>query len=156
MLDQRLIRENPRLVEEKLSTRGINLDLSQLQELIITFRDKETELSNLQSESNKISKLIGNYYHNQEDSSEVDIDELKKNGNTLKSEISSLEQIKRLLNKEIIDEILKLPNFPSEKTPKGKNESENIEIRKWGNVLKKENIKSHHRHFINNKYIYFT
>ena len=143
MLDQRLIRENPRLVEEKLSTRGINLDLSQLQELIITFRDKETELSNLQSESNKISKLIGNYYHNQEDSSEVDIDELKKNGNTLKSEISSLEQIKRLLNKEIIDEILKLPNFPSEKTPKGKNESENIEIRKWGNVLKKENIKSH-------------
>jgi len=143
VLDQRLIRENPRLVEEKLSTRGINLDLSQLQELIITFRDKETELSNLQSESNKISKLIGNYYHNQEDSSDVDIDELKKNGNTLKSEISSLEQIKRLLNKEIIDEILKLPNFPSEKTPKGKNESENIEIRKWGNVLKKENIKSH-------------
>jgi len=143
VLDQRLIRENPRLVEEKLSTRGMNLDLSHLQELIITFRNKETELSNLQSESNKISKLIGNYYHNKKDSSEIDIDELKKNGNTLKSEISSLEQIKRLLNKEIIDEILKLPNFPSKNTPKGKNESENIEIRNWGIALKKENIKSH-------------
>ena len=113
MLDQRLIRENPRLVEEKLSVRGINLDLSHLQELTIAIRVKDTELSNLQAESNKISKLIGNYYLNQKDASAIDINELKKNGNNLKSEISKLEQIKRDLNKQIIDEILKLPNFPS-------------------------------------------
>ncbi len=143
MLDQRLIRENPRLVEEKLSVRGINLDLSHLQELTIAIRCKDTELSNLQSESNKISKLIGNYYHNQKDSSAIDINELKKNGNNLKSEISKLEQIKRNLNKQIIDEILKLPNFPSVNTPTGKNESENIEIRKWGDAIKNKNIKSH-------------
>ena len=84
MLDQRLIRENPRLVEEKLSARGINLDLSHLQELTIAIRLKDTELSNLQSESNKISKLIGNYYHNQNESSVAEIDHLKKNGNNLK------------------------------------------------------------------------
>ena len=78
MLDQRLIRENPRLVEEKLSVRGINLDLSHLQELTIAIRLKDTELSNLQSESNKISKLIGNHFHNQKDSSTIDINELKK------------------------------------------------------------------------------
>ena len=143
MLDQRLIRENPRIVEEKLSVRGIKLDLSHLQELTIAIRNKDTELSNLQSESNKISKLIGNYYHNQKDSSGIDINELKKNGNNLKSEISKLEQIKRELSKKIIDEILKLPNFPSQNTPKGKDESQNIELRKWGNPLKKENIKSH-------------
>ena len=143
MLDQRLIRENPRLIEEKLSLRGINLDLSHLQELTITIRQKEQELSNLQSESNKISKLIGNYYHNQKNSSAIDINELKINGNNLKSEISKLEQIKRELNKEIIDEILKLPNLPSKHTPVGKDESQNIEIRKWGIALKKENNKSH-------------
>ena len=143
MLDQKLIRENPRLVEEKLSVRGIKLDLSHLQELTIAMRHKDTELSNLQAESNKISKLIGNYYHNQKDSSVIDIKELKKSGNNLKSEISKLEQIKRDLNKKIIDEILKLPNFPSKNAPKGKNESENIEIRKWGNAIKKKNIKSH-------------
>ena len=143
MLDQRLIRENPRLVEEKLSVRGINLDLSNLQELCIAFKLKDSELSNLQSESNKISKLIGNYYHNQKDSSIGDINVLKRNGNNLKSEISKLEQIKRDLNKEIIDEILKIPNFPSKNAPKGKDESQNIELRKWGNPLKKENIKSH-------------
>jgi len=143
VLDQKLIRENPTLVEEKLSVRGIKLNLSHLQKLTIELKSKDTELSNLQSESNKISKLIGNYYHNQKDSSIDDINELKRNGNNLKSEISKLEQIKRDLNKKIIDEILKLPNFPSKNTPKGKDESQNIELRKWGNPLKKENIKSH-------------
>ena len=143
MLDQKLIRENPTLVEEKLSVRGIKLNLSHLQKLTIELKNKDTELSNLQSESNKISKLIGNYYHNQKDSSIGDINELKSNGNNLKSKISKLEQIKRDLNKEIIDEILKIPNFPSKNAPKGEDESQNIELRKWGNPLKKENIKSH-------------
>ena len=142
MLDLRLIRENPRLVEDRLSVRGIDLNLSNLQELTISIKDKDIELSHLQSESKKISKLIGNYYH-QKDSSTIDIDELKKNGNNLKSEISKLEQIKRDLNKKIIDEILRLPNFPSKHAPKGKDESQNIEIRKWGNVSKRENFKSH-------------
>ena len=143
MLDQRLIRENPRLVEEKLSERGINLNLSDLQQLTIKIKKNETQLSNLQSESNKISKLIGNYYQSKKNSSLIEIEELKKNGNSLKSEISKLEQIKRDLNKTIIDEILKLPNYPSKSAPKGKNESQNIELRKWGHPLKKENIKSH-------------
>ena len=143
MLDQRLIRENPKLVEEKLSVRGIDLNLSHLQELTILIKNKDTELSNLQTESNKISKLIGSYYHNHKEISVSDINELKKKGNNLKSEISKLEQIKRGLNRQITDEILKLPNFPSKDTPKGKDESQNIEIRKWGNALNKKNIKSH-------------
>jgi len=143
VLDQRLIRENPRKVEEILSLRGIDLNLSTLQVLIISIKNKDTELSKLQSESNKISKSIGNYYHNKKDSSITDINELKIKGNNLKSEISKLEQITRELNKKIIDEILKLPNFPSKNAPKGKDESQNIELRKWGNPLKIENIKSH-------------
>ena len=143
MLDQRLIRENPTLVEEKLSVRGIKLNLSHLHKLTLLIKDKDTELSSLQAESKQISKLIGNYYHNQNNSSEIDINELKKNGNNLKLEISKIEQIKRDLNKEIIDEISKLPNFPSKNTPTGKDESQNVELRKWGNPIKKKNIKSH-------------
>jgi len=143
VLDLRLIRENPRLVEERLSVRGIKLNLSNLHKLTISIKNKDTELSNLQSESKKISKLIGNYYYNRKNSSAIDIEELKKNGNNIKSEISKLEQTKRDLNKKIFDEILKLPNFPSQHTPKGKDESQNIEIRKWGNAFNRENLKSH-------------
>ena len=143
MLDSRLIRENPKLVEEKLSLRGIDLNLSHLQDLTVLIKNKDTELSNLQSESNRISKLIGNYYHNQKEVTVSDINKLKENGNNLKSEISKLEKIKRDLNGKIIDEILKLPNFPSKDTPKGTDESQNIVIRKWGNASIKDNIKSH-------------
>ena len=143
VLDQRLIRENPRLVEEKLSVRGIDLNLSHLHELTILIKNKDIELSNLQTESNKISKLIGNYYHNPKDVLVSEINELKQKGNNLKSEISKLEQLKRDLNKKIIDEILKLPNFPSKDTPIGKDETNNIVIKKWGNTFNKKNIKSH-------------
>ncbi len=143
MLDHRLIRENPALVEEKLSVRGIKLNLSPLHKLTLSIKNKDIELSNLQSESNKISKLIGSYYHNQEDSSVFDINELKRKGNNLKTEISKLEQIKRDLNKQIIDEISKLPNFPSQNTPAGTDERQNIELRKWGDTSNKKNIKSH-------------
>ena len=143
MLDLKLIRENPTLVEEKLSRRGVNVNLSNLQKLTIKYKDKDIELSNLQSESNKISKLIGKHYQNENEFILEDLNQLKRNGNNLKTDISKLEEIKRDLNKEIINEILKLPNFPSENTPIGNDENHNIVIRKWGNPLKKDNIKSH-------------
>ncbi len=143
MLDQRLIRENPTIVEEKLSRRGIKFNLSDLQNLTIEINEIDIQLSNLHSESKKISKLIGNFYQNPESSDLDNIDELKKDGNNLKSNISKLEDIKRELNKKIISDLLKLPNFPSENTPNGNDESQNIVLRKWGIPVKKDKIKSH-------------
>ncbi len=143
MLDLKLIRENPTLVEENLSRRGVKVNLSHLQQLTIEIKNKDIELSNLQSESKKISRLIGNHYQNEKESTLMDINELKRNGNNLKSNISKLEQKKRDLNKEIIDEILKLPNFPSKNSPNGNNEKDNIEVRNWGHPSKKDNMRSH-------------
>tara|TARA_Y100001978_G_scaffold146679_1_gene131665 strand:- start:6582 stop:7859 length:1278 start_codon:yes stop_codon:yes gene_type:complete len=143
VLDQRLIRENPTIVEEKLSRRGIKFNLSDLQNLTIEINEIDIQLSNLHSESKKISKLIGNFYQNPESSDLDNIDELKKDGNNLKSNISKLEDIKRELNKKIISDLLKLPNFPSENTPNGNDESQNIVLRKWGIPVKKDKIKSH-------------
>ena len=124
MLDQRLIRENPALVEEKLSLRGLNLDLSHLNKLTIQLKDTDIKLSNLQSESKKISKLIGKYFQKDTGENPQEIGELKQEGNKLKINISNLEEIKRNLNNEVESEILKLPNFPSENAPYGKDESQ--------------------------------
>ena len=143
MLDQRLIRENPLLVEEKLSRRGMKINLSHLQKLTIEIKEKDIKLSNLQSESKKISKLIGNHYQNEKESTLKNINELKVRGNNLKLEISKLEDMKRDLNNKINEEILKLPNFPSENTPDGNDENQNIEVRKWGTPSNKSYIKSH-------------
>ena len=59
MLDQKLIRENPTLVEESLSLRGKVFNLSHINELTIKKKDLDTKVSSLQFESKKLSKLIG-------------------------------------------------------------------------------------------------
>ena len=143
MLDQKLIREQPSLVEEKLSLRGKIIDLSNLHELTIRIKNTDINLSNLQSESKKVSKLIGNHFNSKDTSTLENLDELKSKGNKLKNSISKLEEEKRDLQSQITKIILNLPNFPSDKAPIGSNEGSNVEIRKWGDPITKNNIKSH-------------
>jgi len=59
VLDQKLIRENPTSVEESLSLRGKVFNISQIQELTLQKKEIDIEISSLQSESKKLSKLIG-------------------------------------------------------------------------------------------------
>ena len=143
MLDQRLIRENPSLVEKKLSTRGKNVDLSQIHELTIESKELDIELCNLQSESKKLSKLIGSMINNLEDKNSKQIIELKNKGNEYKYKISEYEEKKRNLDTQIKSEILRLPNFPSDNTPLGRDETNNLQLRKWGDPLTSDNLRSH-------------
>ena len=143
MLDQRLIRENSELVEKKLSRRGTIINLSHLNKLTIDINKTDIELSNVQSESKKISKAIGNFYQQNKEDNSVLLQDLKSKGNKLKSSISKLEDKKRNLNNEIVNEILKLPNFPSDSAPDGANEKNNIEIKRWGEPLIALDQKNH-------------
>ncbi len=143
MLDQRLIRENPTLVEKKLSLRGKVINLSLLNKLTNEVKDTDIELSNLQSESKKLSKLIGSFFNKKNDEEIANLEDLKSKGNNLKTNISNLEERKRELQAKISKDILDLPNFPSENTPIGKNENDNVELRTWGEISRKNNIKSH-------------
>ena len=143
MLDQKLIREDPTFVEKKLSRRGKTFELSNLHQLTLNIKETDIELSNLQSESKKLSKLIGEIYQQNNDSAPDDFNKMKDQANNLKAKISNLEIKKRDLNKEILNELLKLPNFPSDKSPSGNDESQNVEIKKWGNPTIVNNQKSH-------------
>ena len=143
MLDQKLIREDPTFVEKKLSRRGKTFELSNLHQLTLKIKETDIELSNLQSESKKLSKLIGEIYQQNNDSVPDDFNKMKNQANNLKAKISNLEIKKRDLNKEILNELLKLPNFPSDKSPSGNDESQNVEIKKWGNPTIVNNQKSH-------------
>ncbi len=143
MLDQRLIRENPTFVEEKLSARGKVFDLSSIHNLTLQIKELDIELCNLQSESNKLSKIIGQEIRNSNKKESQTLIDLRSKGNANKTKISEYEEKKRSLDKQIKYEILRLPNLPSEDVPIGDNESKNIELRKWGNPLTKENLKTH-------------
>ena len=143
MLDQKLIREDYTLVEKKLALRGKYIDLSYHHNLALKINEIDISLSELQSESKKISKLIGVHIRQLEESNKNLLKEYKNKGNNLKLMISDLEETKRKLSNEFMNEILKLPNFPSANTPVGDNEDENIEIRRWGNPIKKDDLKNH-------------
>ena len=125
MLDQKLIRENPTFVEENLSLRGKVFDISHIHELTVKKKEIDIEISNLQSESKKLSKSIGQAIGKSKNNNSQELNYLKKKGNEYRIKISELEEKKRILDKQVDDEIYNLPNFPSKDAPIGKDESSN-------------------------------
>ena len=143
MLDQKLIREKPKFIEENLSLRGKFFNISPIHKLTLEKKEIDIEISNLQSESKKLSKSIGKLINESQNSSSQELNELKNKGNKYRIKISEFEDKKRILDDQIRKEILSLPNFPSKNAPIGKDESENVQIKTWGDPLIKENLKSH-------------
>ncbi len=143
MLDQKLIRENPTFVKENLSLRGKDYNISHIQELAVKKKEIDIEVSNLQYESKKLSKLIGQEINKSKNNNSLQLNNLKKKGNEYRIKISEFEEKQRIFDKEINNEILSLPNFPSKDAPIGKDESNNVQVKTWGEPLKEESLKSH-------------
>ena len=95
MLDQKLIRENPTSVEENLSLRGKVYKISHIHELTIKKREIDIEISSLQSESKKLSKLIGQEISQNQNDNSPELNNLKKRGNEYRFKISEFEDKKR-------------------------------------------------------------
>ena len=142
MLDQKLIRENPTYVEENLSLRGKVYNISHINDLTVK-KEIDIEISTLQFESKKLSKLIGREISKSKNNSSPELNDLKKKGNGYRIQISELEDQQRILERQIHNEICNLPNFPSKDAPIGKDESNNVQLKTWGDPLISENLKSH-------------
>ena len=90
-----------------------------------------------------MSKLIGQEISKSQSNNSEELSNLKNKGNKFRIKISELEEKQRILEQEINSKISTLPNFPSKDAPIGKDESDNVEIKTWGDPFRKENIKSH-------------
>ena len=143
MLDQKLIRENPTFVKENLSLRGKDFNISLIHKLTIEKKDIDISISNLQSESKKLSKLVGQEISKSQNNNSQELNELKKQGNKYRVKISELEEKKRIIDSQINKQISSLPNFPSEDAPVGEDESNNVQLKTWGDPFAGENLKSH-------------
>ena len=143
MLDQKLIRENPTFVEENLSQRGKVFNISHIHKLTVEKKAIDMEISNLQSESKKLSKLIGQEISKNQNNNSPELNELKNKGNKYRTKISEFEEKRKILDNKLCNEILSLPNFPSKDAPVGNDESNNVQIKTWGDPFKKNNLKSH-------------
>ena len=143
MLDQKLIRENPTFVEDNLSLRGKVYNINFIHKLTLERKEIEIEISSMQSESKKLSKIIGQEIRNSNNTKSQELNDLKQKGNQYRVKVSEFEEKKRILDKQLKDEISKLPNFPSKDAPFGTDENNNIQIKEWGDPIRKDNLKSH-------------
>ncbi|MGD1700356.1 serine--tRNA ligase [Dapis sp. BLCC M229] len=140
MLDIRQIRENPQTVQELLNRRG-EYNLQPILELDEKQRQLETERSQLQARSNQVGKQVGEKIKSGSDPKGAEVLALKDEGNQLKAKLSELEPEEKELKAKIEALLLPLPNLPSESTPLGKSEAENIEVKRWGDEYIPQNPK---------------
>lgn len=136
MLDIKLIRENPDAVRDRLRQRGEGYDIAPILDLEHQRRELEVQRTELQTRSNEIGKTIGQNIQAGADPKGDEIAALRQEGNNLKQQISELEPAEKDLKEQLTALLLSLPNLPSETTPIGANETENVEIDRWGDDYK--------------------
>ena len=139
MLDIKQIRENPQLIRERLKNRGDNYDIQPIVDLNKRQRDLETTRSQLQARSNEIGKLVGQKIKSGISPQDAEIKDLREEGNSVKAKLSEFEPQEKEIKAEIEQRVLALPNLPSESTPIGKSEEDNVEIRRWGDEYLPQN-----------------
>lgn len=134
MLDIKLVRSQPEQVQARLNSRGKGYDISRLVELEQEVRALETQRSHLQAESNDIGKQVG--LKMKSGAPESEIQALKARSPEVKQQLAELEPKEKALREESKAILMTLPNLPCETTPIGANETENIEVRRWGDEYK--------------------
>jgi len=133
VLDLKQIRENPAKIQELLDRRGADIyDLKPILDLDQQQRELEIQLNQLQTRSNQIGKIIGEKIKSGRDPQGSEIKDLREEGNNIKAQIAELEPNTKNIKAKIEELLLAIPNIPCETSPIGKNENENIEIRRWG------------------------
>ena len=139
MLNLKLIRDNPTQVQESLNLRSKDgYDIQPIIELDLQQRQLETQRSQLSAQGNEIGKEIGQKIRNGSDPKGEEILNLRESGNQIKAQVAELEPQEKELKAKINELLLQLPNLPHKSTPVGKDESENVEIRRWGDEYKNQ------------------
>jgi seryl-tRNA synthetase len=132
VLDQRLLRDDPELIRRQLSRRGLEVDLTGLQQIARQERDLEEQRSNLQAEGNRIGREVGQRIQGGARPDGPEVAELREQGNRIKQQVAGLEEEEKALESRLRQQLLELPNLPSAQTPEGRSEADNVLVKTWG------------------------
>lgn len=129
MLDIKFIRENPDVVKAAMKSRNANMDaeIDEILRLDRVRRKLTAKVETMKSEQNAVTKKIPQMKKNGEDTSQV-MREMK----VLSDEISGLDGELSDVEKSLRDRLLAIPNIPNETVPMGVDDSDNVEVRRWG------------------------
>ncbi|MBT5720196.1 MAG: serine--tRNA ligase [Gammaproteobacteria bacterium] len=127
MLDPKIIRSDADQIAKALRKKKFELDVVRLAELDSQRKVLQTDTEALQNERNQRSKSIG-----KAKAAGEDVSEILQSMEGIKSELDTKKEQLNLLQKELGDYLLTVPNVPSESVPEGVDESNNEQISRWG------------------------
>jgi seryl-tRNA synthetase len=121
MLDVKFIRENPEIVKKAVENRHDSAPIDEILQLDAERRQSIMKLDNLRQERKTVSK---------------EREKAQERGRALRTEIQALEETAKKLDDNLAELLLQVPNIPQADVPIGKDDSENVEIRTWGEPKK--------------------
>ena len=127
MLDTQLLKQDTEEVAAKLQGRGYVLDVELFNALESERKSVQSETEALQAERNQVSKSIGAAKSQGQDVQPL-LDSVSDLGGRLKDRQERLNSIQS----ELQEMLNGIPNLAHESVPVGKDEEDNIEVRKWG------------------------
>lgn len=133
MLQLSVIRQNPAFVKERLAIKNFS-DLNAIDEILVAddeLRKLKQETEDTQSKIKKLSEQVGLLLRNKQTE---EANSAKKEVEPLKNLLAASQEKLNAIEKKLHDLVIKLPNLPSEKVPKGKTPEDN-------EVVKEEGIK---------------
>lgn len=129
MLDIQLLRNDIEAVAQRLVARGFELDTTKFEQLDAQRKLLQTENEQLQAKRNQLSKQIGAFMGQ---GKKDEADAAKNEVAQIKSQMDKIEQDLPNIQAALDDLLLRVPNLPHESVPIGKDETENVEVRKVG------------------------
>jgi seryl-tRNA synthetase len=127
VLDIRWIRDNPRAFDAAMERRGLSPDSDRLLALDQARRDALTAAQEMQARRNALSRAIGQRKERGEDAADIlaEVARCKQTQAELEMQAASGEA-------ELRQALALIPNLPADDVPEGRDESANVELRRWG------------------------
>ena len=135
MLDIKFLRENPDIVKENIKNKFQDAKLPLVDEVIdldAKKRECQKEADNLRAERNKLSKQIGALMGQ---GKKEEAEEVKKQVSASANRLAELEEQEKQLDEKILNIMMSIPNIIDPSVPIGKDDTENVEVTKYGEPI---------------------
>lgn len=125
MLDLKFIRADPGAVLAGAAKKRIPIDLDRILDLDRQLREASVRVDALRAQQNEASKAIGN-------APPAERAKLAEEQKQKKADLKAQEEALAPLSKELNDLLLRVPNVPAPEVPEGKDDTENVEVKRQG------------------------
>ena len=132
MLDIKFVRENPELVKQNIKNKFQDQKLQLVDEVIeldVQKREAQQEADSLRAARNKLSKQIGALMGQ---GKKEEAEEIKKQVSAQADRLTALSEKEKELDEKILKIMMTIPNIIDSSVPIGKDDSENVEVQRYG------------------------